>query len=160
VVNQLLAEMDSIGGNNDGVFVLAATNHPWDVDTALRRPGRFDRMLLVLPPDEPAREAILRYHLKDRPAAGVDLRWVVSRTAEFSGADLSHLCETAAELAMEESLAAGKPRPIETGDFKKALKEVRPSTRPWFEIARNYAMFANEGGTYDDLLVYLKTNRI
>jgi AAA+ superfamily predicted ATPase len=160
VVNQLLAEMDSIGGNNDGVFVLAATNHPWDVDTALRRPGRFDRMMLVLPPDEPAREAILRYHLKDRPAAGVDLRWVVSRTAEFSGADLSHLCETAAELAMEESLAAGKARPIESADFKKALKDVRPSTRPWFEIARNYAMFANEGGTYDDLLVYLKTNKI
>ena len=59
-VNQLLSEMDSLGGRNDGVFVLGATNHPWDVDSALRRPGRFDRMLLVLPPDGAAREAILR----------------------------------------------------------------------------------------------------
>ena len=59
VVNQLLAELDDVSGNNEGVFVLGATNHPWDVDTALRRPGRFDRTLLVLPPDQPAREAIL-----------------------------------------------------------------------------------------------------
>jgi ATPase family associated with various cellular activities (AAA) len=60
VVNQLLSEMDSVNANNDGVFVLAATNHPWDVDTALRRPGRLDRTLLVLPPDAQARAAILR----------------------------------------------------------------------------------------------------
>ena len=50
-VNQLLLELDDISGNNEGVFLLAATNHPWDVDSALRRPGRFDRTLLVLPPD-------------------------------------------------------------------------------------------------------------
>ena len=66
-VNQLLSEMDSLSGRNDGVFVLAATNHPWDIDPALRRPGRFDRMLLVLPPDPAARAAILRHHLRDRP---------------------------------------------------------------------------------------------
>ena len=59
---------------NEGVFVLGATNHPWDVDSALRRPGRFDRTLLVLPPDQPAREAIVKLHLRDRPVAGVDAR--------------------------------------------------------------------------------------
>ncbi|MCC2670252.1 MAG: Cell division protein FtsH [Armatimonadetes bacterium] len=160
VVNQLLAEMDSIGSNNDGVFVLGATNHPWDVDTALRRPGRFDRMMLVLPPDEPARMAALQYHLRNRPAGTVDLRWVATRTTEYSGADLAHLCESAAELAMEEAIRTGKPRPMQTEHFKRAMKEVRPSTRPWFEIARNYAMFANEGGVYDDLLEYIKANRI
>lgn len=73
-VNQLLTEMDSVRGGNDGVFVLGATNHPWDVDTALLRPGRFDRMLLVVPPDGPAREAILRYHLRDRPLEGIEVR--------------------------------------------------------------------------------------
>ncbi len=52
-VNQLLLELDDVTGGNEGVFVLAATNHPWDVDSALRRPGRLDRTLLVLPPDEP-----------------------------------------------------------------------------------------------------------
>ncbi|HXI95518.1 MAG TPA: tetratricopeptide repeat protein, partial [Candidatus Acidoferrum sp.] len=57
VVNQLLSEMDGFAGGNEGVFVLGATNHPWDVDTALLRPGRFDRTALVLPPDKPARES-------------------------------------------------------------------------------------------------------
>src|SRR5438874_6807306 len=63
LVNQLLAEMDGAASSNEGIFLLGATNHPWDVDSAMLRPGRFDRMLLVLPPDLEARRAILRYHL-------------------------------------------------------------------------------------------------
>jgi AAA+ superfamily predicted ATPase len=160
VVNQLLSELDSIGNDNRGVFVLAATNHPWDVDTALRRPGRFDRTLLVLPPDHAARAAILRYHMGERPAEGVDLRWVAEKTDGYSGADLAYLVESATELAMEESIETGKPRPIRQNDFKRALKESKPSVRPWFEVARNYAMFSNEGGMYDDLLDYLRAKRM
>jgi len=159
-INQLLAELDGVNANNDGVFVLAATNHPWDVDTALRRPGRLDRTLLVLPPDEAAREAVLSYHLRGRPAEGLDLKWVAGKTPEYSGADLAHLVEAAAELAMEDSLASGQVRQILLGDFKQAVKEVRPSTRPWFEVARNYALFANDGGVYDDLLEYLRARKL
>lgn len=160
-INQLLAELDGVNQNNDGVFVLAATNHPWDVDTALRRPGRLDRTLLVLPPDERAREAILEINLRGRPVDGsVDLRFVAQKTEDFSGADLSHLVETAAENAMEDSIKSGTVRSITQNDFKRALKEVRPSTRPWFEIAKNYAQFANEGGVYDDLVEYLRARRM
>lgn len=159
-VNQLLAELDSVGNDNRGVFVLAATNHPWDVDTALRRPGRLDRTLLVLPPDAPAREAILRYHVSGKPVEALDLAWLAGKTEGYSGADLAHLCEAAAELAMEESMASGKPRPLTQADFKRALKDVKPSTRPWFETARNYAMFANEGGAYDELMDYLRAARM
>ena len=57
------------------------------------------------------------------------------------------------------TLRTGAVRPITTDDFKRALKEVRPGTRPWFEVARNVAMFANEGGTYDDLAAYLRAHR-
>ena len=89
--------------SNEGVFVLGATNHPWDVDVALRRPGRFDRMLLVLPPDEPAREAILRYHLRDRPIANIDVGKLARKTDGLSGADLAHLCDVAAERALLDS---------------------------------------------------------
>jgi SpoVK/Ycf46/Vps4 family AAA+-type ATPase len=96
-VNQLLLELDDISGNNEGVFLLAATNHPWDVDSALRRPGRFDRTLLVLPPDGAAREGVFRYHLKDRPVAGIDLGKLAKQTDGYSGADIAHICETAAE---------------------------------------------------------------
>ncbi|MDQ2799226.1 MAG: AAA family ATPase, partial [Armatimonadota bacterium] len=85
VVNQLLAEMDSVNTDNEGVFILAATNQPWDIDTGLRRPGRLDRTLLVLPPDAPARESVLRLHSKDRPLEGVDFAALAAKTEDYSG---------------------------------------------------------------------------
>ncbi|MFF9064969.1 ATP-binding protein [Streptomyces sp. NPDC014891] len=161
VVNQLLTELDGIAGGagNEGVFVLAATNVPWDVDIALRRPGRLDRTLLVLPPDATAREAILRYHLRERPIEAVDLGRLVKATEDFSGADLAHVCETAAETALLDSARSGSVRLITTKDLLGAAKQLKPSTEPWFAAARNVAMFANEGGLYDDLLAHLKRKR-
>ena len=160
VVNQLLAELDGIGSRNEGVFTLGATNHPWDVDSALLRPGRFDRLALVAPPDQKAREAILQYHLRDRPVGSLDLATLARRTDGFSGADLAHVCETAAELAMEASMDAGAVRPIDAKDFDQALKQVRPSTTAWFETVRNFVMFANEAGLYDDLLAYMRAHKL
>jgi SpoVK/Ycf46/Vps4 family AAA+-type ATPase len=159
-VNQLLTEMDGLSDNNDGVFVLGATNHPWDVDVALRRPGRFDRMLLVLPPDAPAREAILRYHLRERPIANIDAAKLARATDGYSGADLAYLCELAAERALLDSARSGAVRLIGMGDFDAALREFRPSIGPWLETARNVAQFANESGSYDDLLAYLRQRRL
>ncbi|WP_250037477.1 AAA family ATPase [Paractinoplanes maris] len=159
VVNQLLTELDGVDGNNDGVFVLAATNAPWDIDSALRRPGRLDRTLLVLPPDKPARAAILEYHLRDRPVAGVDLGRVADVTENYSGADLAHVCETAAEFAMRDSIASGEIRMINQQDVLNAVREIRPSTDGWFATARNVAMFANESGEYDELAAYLKKRK-
>ncbi|GHF94833.1 ATP-binding protein [Streptomyces zaomyceticus] len=161
VVNQLLTELDGIasGAGNEGVFVLAATNVPWDVDIALRRPGRLDRTLLVLPPDATARESILRYHLRERPIEAVDLGKLVKATEDFSGADLAHVCETAAEAALLDSARSGSVRLISTKDLLGAAKQIKPSTEPWFAAARNVAMFANEGGLYDDLLAHLKRKR-
>jgi len=160
VVVQLLNELDSTRDDNEGVFVLGATNQPWDIDPALRRPGRFDRMVLVLPPDQPAREVILANHMSGRPVEGLDLKKIAARTDGYSGADLRLACEAAAEEALADSLRTGQARPIRHSDLERALREVRPSTRPWFEIARNHAMFANEGGVYDDLLAYLRKHRL
>ncbi|MFB7370518.1 AAA family ATPase [Streptomyces sp. NPDC056222] len=160
VVNQLLTELDGVdGAENEGVFVLAATNVPWDVDLALRRPGRLDRTLLVLPPDAPAREAILRYHLRERPIESVDLGKLVKATEDFSGADLAHLCETAAESALLDSARTGTVRMINMKDLLGAAKQIKPSSESWFASARNVAMFANDGGMYDDLVAYLKKKR-
>jgi len=160
IVNQLLAEMDGVDGDNDGVFVLGATNHPWDVDAALLRPGRFDRMTLVLPPDRPARVAILQHHLKGKAVAGIDVERLAGRTEDFSGADLAHLCDSAVEYALEESLAGAAIRSVTGRDFERALTEVRPSTRAWFETARNFVLFANSGGMYDDLQAYMRARRL
>jgi len=160
VVNQFLTELDGVDAANEGVFVLAATNAPWDVDVALRRPGRLDRTLLVLPPDQAAREAILRHHLRDRPVSGVRLGTLAKRTEGYSGADLAHVCETAAELALMDSARTGQVRLIGMGDLEAAVGEVRPSVGAWLESARNVAMFANESGIYDDLAAYLKKRRM
>ncbi|MEU8886476.1 AAA family ATPase [Streptomyces sp. NPDC048442] len=158
-VNQLLVELDGADGDNEGVFVLAATNVPWDVDLALRRPGRLDRTLLVLPPDEAAREAILRYHLRERPIDSVDLGRLVNVTDGFSGADLAHVCDTASETALMDSARTGTVRMINTKGLLGAVRQIKPSTEAWFASARNVAMFANDGGTYDDLLAHLKRKR-
>jgi len=156
-ITQLLSELDGIEQANEGVFVLAATNHPWDVDTALRRPGRLDRTVLVLPPDEKARAGALEFHLRGRPVdSTVNISFLAKETDEYSGADLAHLVESAAEFAMHDSLETGNVRSITHDDFKKAFREIRPSTRPWFEMAKNYALFANDGGVYDDLLAHLR----
>ncbi|MFG2531247.1 ATP-binding protein [Streptomyces sp. NPDC048516] len=159
-VNQLLTELDGVEAEaNEGVFVLAATNVPWDVDIALRRPGRLDRTLLVLPPDAPAREAILRYHLRDRPIENVDLGKLVKATDGLSGADLAHVCEAAAEHALLDSARTGTVRLIGMKDLLAAAGQIKPSTQSWFAAARNVAMYANDGGMYDDLVAYLKKKR-
>lgn len=144
VVNQLLTELDSVKQDNTGVFVLGATNHPWDVDTALLRPGRFDRLVLVLPPDLEARKGVLQYHLRGRPLSGIDVNALARRTEHFSGADLALLCDSAGQLAMEESLRTGDVRPILMADFASALQDIKPSSGPWLTDARNVALYANE----------------
>src|SRR5262249_36199490 len=142
------------------VFVLAATNQPWDIDSALRRPGRLDRSLVVLPPDEKARTAILSLHLKDRPVGNVDCAAIAARTDLYSGADLAHICESAANRALSESVQTGSVRPISQSDLLAAAADVRPSTRDWLRTAKGYAQFADDASTYAELLDFIKRHRM
>ena len=159
IVNTLLAELDTATSSNDGVYVLGATNMPWDVDPALRRPGRFDRMILVGLPDADARAAIVRINLRDRPVERIDPASVAKRTDGFSGADIAHVCDTATQLAMADSLRSGQVRPVRMSDVDAALHQIRPSAGPWFDTARNVVEFANGDGTYDELANYLRRKK-
>ncbi|GGM05936.1 ATPase AAA [Nakamurella endophytica] len=159
-VQQLLTELDSVAEDNEGVFVLGATNAPWDVDPALRRPGRFDRTLLVLPPDAGARRAMLVAQLSSRPVAGISVQRLVAATEDFSGADIRHLCDSAAELALADSMRTGQVRPIGMADLERVLTEIGPSTVPWLQSARNVVAYGNAGGEYDDLLAYLAGRKL
>jgi SpoVK/Ycf46/Vps4 family AAA+-type ATPase len=158
-VNQLLTELDGVGSDNEGVYLLAATNHPWDVDPALRRPGRLDRTLLVLPPDQEARVSILRTSLCGRPVERIDLSRLAKRTDGFSGADLKHLCDSATEIALLDSARSGQVRLITMDDFEAAMADIRPSIGPWLETARNVATYGNATGEYDELAKYLRKRR-
>ena len=160
VTNQLLMELDGIGSENEGLFILAATNTPWDVDPALRRPGRFDRCVAVLPPDGPARQAVLYHHLKSRPVEGIDLGHLVQRTQGFTGADLAHLVDSAVEYAMMDSVRTGNVRMVTMHDFLRALEQIRPSAGPWFVTARNFIEYGNRDGQYDDLAEYMRANNL
>lgn len=160
VINQFLAELDGARDSNEGVLVLGATNAPWHVDAAFRRPGRFDRVLFVPPPDEVARAAILRLLLAEKPQGSIDFAKLAEKTKEFSGADLRAVVELAVEAKLREALkskaARGVPAPLEERDLLAALKQVQPSTREWFATARNYVLYSNQGGLYDDVAKYLK----
>jgi SpoVK/Ycf46/Vps4 family AAA+-type ATPase len=156
LINQFLAELDGMQASNEGVLVLAATNAPWHVDAAFRRPGRFDRILFVPPPDAPARASILRVMLKGKPQDSLDVDAVAKRSDGFSGADLKAVVDTAIEAKLREAMKAGVPKPLTTKDLLAAAGTVKPSTKEWFSTARNYALYSNQGGTYDDILKYLK----
>jgi SpoVK/Ycf46/Vps4 family AAA+-type ATPase len=156
LVNQFLSELDGINAVNDGVLILAATNAPWHIDPAFRRPGRFDRIIFVPPPDAPARAEILRIMLSGKPTDSIDVEQVAKKTEKFSGADLKNLIDIAIEGKLKEAMKRGIPEPLRTADLVGASKSTRATAHEWFSTAKNYAMFSNQGGMYDDVLEYLK----
>ena len=156
VVDQLVAELYSVSEEHEGVFVIAASENPWDIDFSLRHPGRFDHTLLILPPDAEAREAIIRGCLQGRPVAALDAASLADRTEGFSARDLVTLCETVAETVLEASLVSGSERPITDDDFNVALVRIRPSTPAWFELARAFALNPGEPLPYDELVAHLR----
>ncbi len=124
VLNQILTEMDGIE-ELENVIVLAATNRPDLVDQALMRPGRFDQIILVTPPDEKARKEIFKVHTKNMPLGKVDFNELVALTEGYSGADIEGVCREAAYSAMDIKAKTVNPK-----DFSKALEKVKPSLSP------------------------------
>ncbi len=155
LINQFLSELDGME-DNDGLLVLGATNAPWHLDDAFRRQNRFGRVIFIPPPDETAREAILQLKLKDKPTGNIDYKRLAKKSADFSGADLEGAIDIAIEAKLAEAMKKGVPQPLETKDLEAAIKKQKPTTKEWFSTAKNYALFANEGGIYDEILDYLK----
>ncbi|MEV0675380.1 ATP-binding protein [Actinosynnema sp. NPDC050436] len=154
LVTQLLEELDGVAGVNDGVYFLAATNRPWDIDSALRRPGRIDKTVLVLPPDAVARAAIVQGALAGKPADGVDVVAVAVATEGFSGADLAHLTTTVLQQAMVESMSSGALVPVTTDAVLAAVGGIVPSTTSWFDQVAPVLEYGVDDGTFDQLRTY------
>lgn len=155
LINQFLAELDGAQAQNDDLLVLGATNAPWQLDSAFLRPGRFDRIIFVPPPDRAAREEIAKIHAKGKPLADFDPADVAKRTEGFSGADLKAVFDQATEAALTEAMRKGAMVPVTGKMLANAAKNVKPSTKKWFESAKNHALYANQSGFYDDILTYL-----
>jgi transitional endoplasmic reticulum ATPase len=159
LINQFLQELDGIDSNNDGVLIIGATNTPWNLDPAFRRPGRFDRIVFVPPPDVVTRASILKLKLNNKPTGTIDVQSISKKTEHYSGADLDAIIDIAIEEKLESSFEYGIPKPLETNDLINASKKHKPSTQEWFATAKNFALFANDSGLYDEILTYLKIKK-
>ena len=159
VVNQLLVELDGVHSDNEGLLILGATNQPWDIDAALLRPGRFDREILVLPPDEPARRAIVEFQLRRSPVGDIDPDAIARRTDGFSGADIAQVCRRAVEFALDDSVRAGTTCPVEQRHLDAALADTGSTTQSWLKTADNYVKFADDAHRYRELAKYMNRRR-
>ncbi|MEM1697149.1 MAG: AAA family ATPase, partial [Thermofilaceae archaeon] len=137
VVSQLLTEMDGLE-KMEGVVVMGATNRPDIIDPALLRPGRFDRIIYVPPPDRAARLEILKVHTRRMPLAeDVDLEKIADATEGYAGSDLALLVREAGMLAMRENPGAER---VHMRHLEEALKKVKPSLTP--EMLKYYESWA------------------
>lgn len=159
LINQFLQELDGIDRTNEGVLIIGATNTPWNLDPAFRRPGRFDRIVFVPPPDVTSRESILKLKLANKPKGAIDFQSIARKAEHYSGADIDAIIDIAIEQKLESAFSDGVPKPLETNDLVNALKKHKPSTQEWFSIAKNFALFANDSGLYDDILAYMKIKK-
>ena len=156
VVNEFLAQLDGFGRENKGVLMLAATNMPWDVDGAMKRPGRFSRQIFVPPPDAEARRAMFELKLLGVPATGLDLTALAARSQHCSGADIDGLIELAKESALVDALEGDGERGLTMADFDVAFAQLQPSTLDWLRTVRNVVKYAGDDGSLKEVERYLK----
>jgi len=123
VVNQILTEIDGVE-SLDNVIIIGATNRQDMLDPALLRPGRFDSLILVPPPDGKARLEILKVHTRDMPIKDVNLKKIAKMTSGYSGADIEGVCREAGMIALRDDISAGS---VTEEHFEKALKKVSAS---------------------------------
>lgn len=158
-VDQFLAEIDGIDTSTDGILVIGATNMPWDVDSAFKRPGRFDKTLFIPPPDYDARKVIFKLKLKERPVDAIDYEALAKQTELYTGADIESIVETASEIVIEDIMQSGAHRNITMQDLLKAREATRPSAIEWLRTIKNYVKYANQDNLYGDVSAFLNKHK-
>lgn len=160
IVNEFLSQLDGFDNQNDQVLILAATNMPWDVDPAMKRPGRFARQVFVPPPDAVARARIIELALESVPHGPIDVHSIAKATELYSGADVDALVERAKEYVLSEYLETRRERGISQDDLVRAVSELTPTTQDWLRTAKNLVKYAGGDDSYRDLERYLKANKL
>lgn len=152
LVNELLAQMDGIEGSRERMLILAATNAPWAMDPALRRPGRFSKLFLVPNPDREARKEIFKLHIKNRPVKDLVFEELANLTSGYSSADIAQICSEAADIPLEDALQGKEPRKITMNDFEKVLEARKSSLQPWFRLALQEIKKSGEEDIFEPLV--------
>jgi transitional endoplasmic reticulum ATPase len=160
VVNEFLAQLDGIDSKNDKLLVLAASNMPWDIDPAMKRPGRFSRQIFVAPPDAAAREEMFRLKLDGVPCDALDLAKIAALTRKYSGADIDGVIDQTKDAVLMEILESKEERNLGQGDLLLAIENFHPSTDDWLRTARNLVKYAGADDAYRDVERYLKGEKL
>lgn len=158
-INAFLAQMDGVESDNEDILIIGATNAPWDVDSAFRRTGRFDRTFFVPPPDFEARVEIFRLYLKDLPIFDLDFEVLAKLSEDFSGADIKGVVDRVSENIIEEILNSGEDLKISQEDLERVINDTKPTTLEWFSMAKNVVEYANIAGIYDELEAYINRDK-
>lgn len=155
LVTMLLTELDGSTRDNTGVFTIGATNLPWDVDPALRRPGRFDRTLYVPPPDRAARRGILANQLSDVPIGDdLALDQVAALTVGFSGADVTAVVQRAVDAAFTTAMRTENHIVVDQALLVEAARTSASSITDWLQTAMTAAEASNDRDLYGPFLLW------
>ena len=159
LVNQMLTEMDGFE-KRQGLMILAATNSPWDIDPALRRPGRFTDQIFIPSPDLESRKAIFQIRVKGKPIdESVSMDELAKLTENYSSADITAICEEADAIPWEESLKGMPKRKVSMNDFLTALKKRKPSILAWYMLAEKQLEKSGEKDLYAALLKDIEASK-
>lgn len=158
-INAFLAQMDGVESDNENILIIGATNAPWDVDSAFKRTGRFDRTFFIPPPDEEARQEIFELYLKDLPIEELDYKELSNITDGFSGADIKGVVDKVSEDIIEQIIESGEDMKINQEDLSYMIDSTKQSTIEWFGMAKNVIEYANASGIYDELKEYINSNK-
>lgn len=128
MISVLLTELDGIEKSEDGLFLIGATNRPWDIDSAFKRSGRFRDKLYIGPPSFSDRQLLFRYYLKDKPTIAINYAQLARITSGYSSADISSLCDEALNRPILEARTTNVQRPLTTKDIVATLIEIMPKS--------------------------------
>jgi len=156
VVNQFLSELNGLRSDNHRILVIGATNAPWQLDPALRRPGRFDQAIFVPPPDHDARVEIIRLLAREKPIARLDEKALASVTENFSGADLRWVFDRAAELTLADALHAKRTVPITMDLLQNIAADHVPSTQAWMDGMKQHVPAASQDALYNEVRKFMQ----
>ena len=135
-VNQFLQEMDGVEANPEGIFVIGATNQPWDIDPALKRSKRFGDAIYIPPPDYKTRKQAFKFNTRKMPLARINFGRLARATMGFSQADIEEICDKAALIPAAEEDRTGKRRKIKMKDFLKMIRSKGNTLDEWYGMVR------------------------
>lgn len=135
-VNQFLQEMDGIEKNPEGIFIIGATNQPWDMDPALKRSGRFGESIYIPPPDYKTRKQAFMYNTRKMPLGRINFGRLSRATMGFSQADIAEICDKTALIPAAEEDKTGRRRKILMRDFLQMIKQHGGTLEAWYSMVK------------------------